>query len=139
VAPADHGELVAQPLRRLDGALGLSVRRCDVLRFGCERTTTRTFSVAVIRTFSIASDNTHAWRDRVCIMPVQRGSSFDSFDWTVRSAYCKSWRPGPWSARGPSYGFRVALPLASTPPHKRMERMASTDGMKAIDPMPGRR
>ena len=53
-----------------------------------------------------------------CRWPVQRGGSHSSFAWAVRAAIRSSWRPGPWSDREYTYGFRVARPMLTESPDR---------------------
>jgi formylglycine-generating enzyme required for sulfatase activity len=48
-----------------------------------------------------------SWRDGECVKPVRRGGSFDTYAWAVRAANRSHSRPGPWSDREYTYGFRV--------------------------------
>ena len=55
------------------------------------------------------------WQDGGCIRPVERGSSWSSYSWSVTAAYRRYHWPGPWNDRETMTGFRLVRPIASNP------------------------
>lgn len=47
------------------------------------------------------------WNAGECERPVKRGGAWDTYPWAIRAAARSYWRPGPWTDREYSYGFRV--------------------------------
>jgi formylglycine-generating enzyme required for sulfatase activity len=55
-----------------------------------------------------------SWRDGECVKPVNRGGDYATYTWAVRAASRSHWRPGPWSDREDSHGFRVVRDIMAT-------------------------
>lgn len=53
------------------------------------------------------------WESGHCERPVRRGGGWGTYPWAIRAAARGFWRPGPWTDREWSYGFRVVRELES--------------------------
>jgi formylglycine-generating enzyme required for sulfatase activity len=63
---------------------------------------------------SVRPGHPSSWRDGECVRPVKRGGSYATYTWAVRAASRSSWRPGPWSDREYTYGFRMVRDITAT-------------------------
>jgi formylglycine-generating enzyme required for sulfatase activity len=53
------------------------------------------------------------WKHEECARPMRRGGAWRYYKWTVRAASRSYFRPGPWSERTATVGFRVARSMPS--------------------------
>lgn len=53
------------------------------------------------------------WKSGHCERPMQRGGGWRTYPWAIRAAARTAWRPGPWTDREWTYGFRVVREMNS--------------------------
>lgn len=65
---------------------------------------------------SARTEDSPHWKNGMCEWPMHRGASWRSYPWVVRAAQRANWRPGPWSDRELTYGFRVVRTMIPSAP-----------------------